>query len=57
MEEQTIDGYVWNKEPLKFSIGEDSKYIYDKDFGVMLEIKFSNKQVKGEIEINKRVKN
>lgn len=54
MEEQTIDGYVWNKQPLKFSIGEDSKYIYDKDFGVMLEIKFSNKQVKGEIEINKK---
>lgn len=54
LEEQTIDGYVWNKEPLKFSIGEDSKYIYDKDFGVMLEIKFSNKQVKGEIEINKK---
>lgn len=54
LEEQTIDGYVWNKEPLKFSIGEDGKYIYDKDFGVMLEIKFSNKQVKGEIEINKK---
>lgn len=54
LEEQTIDGYVLNKEPLKFSIGEDSKYIYDKDFGVMLEIKFSNKQVKGEIEINKK---
>ena len=54
LEEQTIDGYVWNKEPLKFSIGEDNKYIYDKDFGVMLEIKFSNKQVKGEIEINKK---
>lgn len=54
LEEQTIDGYLWNKEPLKFSIGEDSKYIYDKDFGVMLEIKFSNKQVKGEIEINKK---
>lgn len=54
LEEQTIDGYFWNKEPLKFSIGEDSKYIYDKDFGVMLEIKFSNKQVKGEIEINKK---
>ena len=54
LEEQTIDGYVWNKQPLKFSIGEDSKYIYDKDFGVMLEIKFSNKQVKGEIEINKK---
>ena len=54
LEEQTIDGYVWNKEPLKFSIGEDSKYIYDKDFGVILEIKFSNRQVKGEIEINKK---
>lgn len=53
LEEQTIEGYVWNKEPLKFSIDENNKYIYDEEFGVMLEVKFSNKQVKGEVEVNK----
>lgn len=53
LEDQIIDGYVWNSTPLKFSINENSNFIYDKDFGVMLEVKFENKQVKGEVEIIK----
>lgn len=53
LEEQTIDGYVWNKEPLKFSINDNSELIEDEDFGVMLEVKFGNKQVKAEVEIFK----
>jgi len=53
LEEQTIEGYVWNSKPLKFSINEKSNFIYDKDYGVMLEVKFENKQVKGEFEVNK----
>lgn len=53
LEDQEIEGYVWNSEPLRFSIGENSKFIYDDEFGVMLEVKFGNKQVKGEVEINK----
>ena len=53
LEEQVIEGYVWNSNPLKFSITENSNFIYDKDFGVMLEVKFTNKQVKGEVEVNK----
>lgn len=53
LEEQTIDGYLWNPTPLKFSIDENSKFIYDEEYGVMLEVKFSNKQVKAEVEINK----
>ena len=53
IEEQTIEGYTWNSTPLKFSIGENTKYIYDSEFGVMLEVQFTNKQVKGEVEINK----
>ncbi|MDO5568571.1 MAG: SpaA isopeptide-forming pilin-related protein [bacterium] len=52
-EDQTIEGYIWNKEPLKFSIDENSEFIVDKDFGIMLEVKFQNQQVKGEVEINK----
>lgn len=53
LEDQTIDGYVWNKEPLKFTIGENSNFIYDKEYGVILQVEFFNQQVKGEVEINK----
>lgn len=53
LEEQTIDGYVWNSTPLKFSISDNSNFIYDDEFGVILEIKFENKQVKGEFEVTK----
>lgn len=53
LEEQTIDGYVWNPTSLKFSIGENSNFIYDDEFGVILEIQFENKQVKGEFEVTK----
>ena len=53
LEEQIIDGYVWNSNPLRFSITDDSEFIYDDEYGVIQEVKFSNKQVKGEIEINK----
>lgn len=53
LEEQTIDGYVWNPTSLKFSISENSNFIYDDEFGVILEIQFENKQVKGEFEVTK----
>lgn len=53
LEEQTIEGYVWNSQPLKFSITDTSDFVYDDDFGVMVEVQFENKQVKGEVEINK----
>lgn len=53
LEEQSIPGYVWNSVPLKFSIDENSKFIQDDEFGLMLEVKFENKEVKGEIVIKK----
>ena len=53
LEEQTIEGYVWNSTPLKFTIADNSKFIYDDEFGVMIEVQFTNKQVKGEFELNK----
>ncbi len=53
IENQTIDGYLWNPNPLKFSINENSKFIYDEQFGLILEIKFENKEVKGEVEVTK----
>ncbi len=53
LEEQSIDGYVWNSKPLKFTIDQNSKFIYDTVYGVMHEVHFENKQVKGEFELTK----
>ncbi len=53
LEDQVIDGYVWNSTPFKFSINENSNFIYDDEYGVMLEVQFENKEVKGEVEVNK----
>ena len=51
--DQVIDGYTWNSQPLKFTIDENSKIISDDNFNAILEIKFTNQEVKGTIEINK----
>lgn len=53
LEEQSIIGYIWNSVPLKFSFDENSKFIQDDEFGLMLEVQFENKEVKGEVEIKK----
>lgn len=53
LEEQSITGYIWNSVPLKFSIDENSKFIQDDEIGLMLEVQFENKEVKGEVEIKK----
>ena len=52
-QDQKLDGYLWNEEPLEFTIGEDSALIDDEEFGAILEVKFENHQVKGQIEIEK----
>ena len=51
--DQAIDGYLWNKESQEFKIGEDANLITDNEFGILFETKFSNKQVKGEVIVNK----
>ena len=48
--DQTIDGYLWNKKSLEFEIGEKSNFITDDDLGILFEVKFSNKRVKGQKE-------
>lgn len=53
VENQQIEGYVWNSEPLIFEIGENSKFTNDEQLGVLLEVKFANEQVKAEINVNK----
>ncbi len=53
VEKQLIPGYLWNKTPLLFSINDNSQFIYDDEFGVILEIRFENKEVMGEVNIHK----
>lgn len=49
----TPDGYLINTEGVIFSIDENSNIIEDDDYGQYIEIKFSNKKIKGQIEIEK----
>ena len=51
--DQKIDGYLWNKNSVEFKIGEDSKLINDEEFGILFEVKFENKAVKGSLELTK----
>ena len=51
--DQRIDGYLWNKESQEFTIDENSKLREDSEYGIIFDIKFENKPVKGEVKINK----
>ena len=51
--DQFINGYLWNSNPLTFSINENSNIISSDGFDSIIELKFENKEVKGAIEINK----
>lgn len=48
-----MDGYIYNKEGLEFTIDENTNFINDKDIGKVLELTFYNKRVKASININK----
>lgn len=52
--DQKVDGYIWNKQPLTFEIGKNSKIIDDKKLGPIVEVSFKNNPVKGKITINKK---
>lgn len=51
--DQKIDGYLWNKEAIRFEIDDNTKYVQDNEYGLVYEIKFANKRVKGNAEIIK----
>lgn len=51
--DQRMNGYLYNKDGVHFYIGEESNFINDENYGVILEIPFYNKIVKGKIIINK----
>jgi len=51
--DQIIEGYLWNSEPLKFSIDEKSDIYSTEEFDAILELHFTNKEVKGIVNIDK----
>ncbi len=51
--DQALDGYLWNKQSKEFTIDENSKLSKEDELGVIFEVKFENKQVKGKLAINK----
>lgn len=54
VENQQVSGYVWNKEKIKFHIGDGTKFEEDKEYGKIYKIEFPNKRVKGKLVINKK---
>ena len=48
-----MDGYLYNSEGVSFVIGDESSFINDNLEGMILEIPFYNKRVKGNINIVK----
>jgi uncharacterized surface anchored protein len=51
--DQSIDGYLWNKESHEFTIGENSELRTDSEYGVIFDVNFENTPVKGEVKIEK----
>lgn len=51
--DQVIDGYTWNSTPLEFTIDENSDIKTTEDFDAIIELRFTNQEVKGKIEIQK----
>lgn len=50
---QELDGYVLNEKSLEFEIGDNTELINDETYGLVYQINFENKPVKGSIEISK----
>ena len=51
--DQKIDGFVWNKNKIKFSINQNSNIIKDNDVGNIIVLNYYNKMVKGEVLLTK----
>ena len=52
IENQNFYDYTWNNAPLKFSIDSNSNFKYEDDEPI-IEIKFQNKQVNGQVILKK----
>lgn len=51
--DQKIDGYLWNNKSVEFTIDENSKLITSEEEGILFEVKFDNKEVKGNVKVKK----
>ena len=49
-----IDNYLYNEEPLEFSINENTNFINDSNLGLIYNIDFYNHKPTGKIDINKK---
>lgn len=53
VEDQIVEGYVWNNKPLSVHIGDGSEIILDENYGALLLVDFANERVKGKVDIVK----
>lgn len=53
VEDQIVEGYVWNNKPLSIHIGDGSEIILDENYGALLLVDFANERVKGKVDIVK----
>lgn len=51
--DEEMNGYLYNKDGIHFTIDKDANLINDDEFDMILEVPFYNKRVKGKIIINK----
>lgn len=53
VEDQIVEGYVWNNKPLSVHIDDGSEIILDENYGALLLVDFANERVKGKVDIVK----
>lgn len=53
VEDQIVEGYVWNNKTLSVHIGDGSVIILDENYGALLLVDFANERVKGKVDIVK----
>ncbi len=54
LEDQVVEGYIWNKNKIKVIINEESNIKYNDELKSYIDINFVNESVKGSLEINKK---
>ena len=53
VENQLVDGYLWNSEPLKFSVNKDSDIKWYPEYGNVMDLYLVNNNFYGKINIHK----
>ncbi len=53
VENQLVDGYLWNSEPLKFSVNKDSDITWYPEYGNVMDLYLVNNNFYGKINIHK----